>query len=116
VSALSRDGELIHGHFFGQSSHAVHAVASCGIQTGAPAFGTEVSLDMNSILVAGRTLHGIVEGDSVPGMFLPQLVELRRQGTFPVDRLMTFYDFDQINEAAAAAEAGTVVKPVLRMR
>jgi hypothetical protein len=28
---------------------------------------------------------------------------------------MTYYDFDRINEAAAAAEAGTVVKPVLRM-
>jgi aryl-alcohol dehydrogenase len=86
----------------------------CGL-IGAPAFGTEVSLDMNSILVAGRTLRGIVEGDSVPGVFLPQLVELWRQGRFPVDRLMTFYDFDQINEAAAAAEAGMVVKPVLRM-
>jgi aryl-alcohol dehydrogenase len=48
-------------------------------------------------------------------VFLPQLVELWCQGRFPVDRLMTFYDFDQINEAAAAAEAGTVVKPVLRM-
>jgi aryl-alcohol dehydrogenase len=86
----------------------------CGL-IGAPAFGTEVSLDMNSILVAGRTLRGIVEGDSVPALFLPKLVELWLQGRFPVDRLMTFYDFDQINEAAAAAEAGTVVKPVLRM-
>jgi aryl-alcohol dehydrogenase len=87
----------------------------CGL-IGAPAFGTEVSLDMNSILVAGRTLRGIVEGDSVPSLFLPRLVELWEQGRFPVDRLMTFFDFDQINEAAAAAEAGTVVKPVLRMQ
>ena len=86
----------------------------CGL-IGAPAFGTEVSLDMNSILVAGRTLRGIVEGDSVPMVFLPRLGELWLQGRFPVDRLMTFYDFDQINDAAAAAEAGTVVKPVLRM-
>jgi aryl-alcohol dehydrogenase len=86
----------------------------CGL-IGAPAFGTEVSLDMNSILVAGRTLRGIVEGDSVPSLFLPRLVELWDQGRFPVDRLMTFFDFDQINEAAAAAEAGTAVKPVLRM-
>jgi aryl-alcohol dehydrogenase len=86
----------------------------CGL-IGAPAFGTEVSLDVNTILTAGRTLRGIVEGDSVPSVFLPRLVELWRQGRFPVDRLMTFYDFDQINEAAAAAEAGTVIKPVLRM-
>ncbi|HEY1479161.1 MAG TPA: NAD(P)-dependent alcohol dehydrogenase, partial [Gaiellales bacterium] len=51
----------------------------CGL-IGAPAFGTEVSLDMNSILTAGRTLRGIVEGDSVPGLFLPRLVELWQQG------------------------------------
>jgi aryl-alcohol dehydrogenase len=86
----------------------------CGL-IGAPRFGTEVTLDVNTILTAGRTLRGIVEGDSVPSVFLPRLVELWRQGRFPVDRLMTFYDFDQINEAAGAAEAGTVVKPVLRM-
>jgi aryl-alcohol dehydrogenase len=86
----------------------------CGL-IGAPRFGTEVTLDVNTILTAGRTLRGIVEGDSVPSVFLPRLVELWRQGRFPVDRLMTFYDFDQINEAAAAAEAGAVVKPVLRM-
>jgi aryl-alcohol dehydrogenase len=86
----------------------------CGL-IGAPPFGTEVSLDVNTILTAGRTLRGIVEGDSVPSVFLPRLVELWRQGRFPVDRLMTYYDFDRINEAAAAAEAGTVVKPVLRM-
>jgi aryl-alcohol dehydrogenase len=86
----------------------------CGL-IGAPRFGTEVTLDVNTILTAGRTLRGIVEGDSVPSVFLPRLVELWRQGRFPVDRLMTFYDFDQINEAAGAAEAGMVVKPVLRM-
>jgi aryl-alcohol dehydrogenase len=97
---------------------AVECTAPTGVcgMIGAAAFGTEVSLDMNSILTAGRTLRGIVEGDSVPSVFLPRLVELWRQGRFPVERLMTFYDFDQINEAAAAAEAGTVVKPVLRMR
>ena len=38
----------------------------CGL-VGAPAFGTEVSLDMTGMLVLGRTVRGIVEGDSVPG-------------------------------------------------
>lgn len=86
----------------------------CGI-TGAPAFGTEVSLDVNSILVGGRVVRGIVEGESVPGEFMPQLVEHWLAGRFPVDRMMTFYDFDQIDQAATDAEAGTVIKPVLRI-
>jgi aryl-alcohol dehydrogenase len=37
------------------------------------------------------------------------------QGRFPFDRLVTFYDFDQINQAAADAEAGTTIKPILRL-
>jgi aryl-alcohol dehydrogenase len=37
----------------------------CGL-IGAPAFDTEVAFDMNSILVCGRTIRGIVERDSVP--------------------------------------------------
>jgi hypothetical protein len=29
--------------------------------------------------------------------------------------MMTFYDFDQIDQAAHDAESGAVIKPVLRM-
>lgn len=86
----------------------------CGV-IGAPAFGTEVVLDVNTILVAGRSVRGIVEGDSVPQLFLPQLVRLWEQGRFPVERLMTHYDFDRIEEAVADAESGRAIKPVLRM-
>ena len=48
-------------------------------------------------------------------MFLPLLLELCERGDFPVDRFMTAYDFDRIEQAAHDAEAGTVIKPVLRM-
>lgn len=86
----------------------------CGL-IGAPPFGTEVSLDMNQILAMGRTLRGIVEGQSVPDVFLPRLIELWRQGRFPVDRIMTHYAFSEIERAARDAEEGKVIKPVLRM-
>ena len=86
----------------------------CGL-IGAPPFGTEVSLDVNLMLAMGRTLRGIVEGQSIPDVFLPRLIELWRQGRFPVDRLMTYYSFDDIDRAARDAEEGVVVKPVLRM-
>lgn len=82
---------------------------------GAPAFGTEVSLDVNTILTGGRLVRGIVEGDSVPDIFLPRLVQLWEQGRFPVERFMRFYDFDEIEQAAHDAEAGETIKPVLRM-
>ena len=99
---------------FRQALECTEPAGTCGL-VGAPMFGVDVSFDMNSILVAGRTIRGIVEGDSVPELFVPRLLELWRQGRFPVDRLMTFYDFDRINEAAHDAETGRTVKPVLRM-
>jgi aryl-alcohol dehydrogenase len=85
-----------------------------GLIGGSPG-GTEVSLDMTDILVGGRTLRGVVEGDSVPEIFLPQLIRFWEQGRFPVDRLMKHYDFDAIEEAARDAEEGRTIKPVLRM-
>jgi aryl-alcohol dehydrogenase len=97
-----------------QAVYSTGPGGTCGL-IGAPPFGTEVSLDMNEILTAGRTLRGIVEGDSVPDVFLPRLIELWRQGRFPIDRIMTHYDFDEIDRAARDAEEGLVIKPVLRM-
>ena len=96
---------------------AVESTAPAGTTgiVGAPPGDAEVALNVNSILSVGRTVRGIVEGESVPPVFIPRLVELWRQGRFPIDRLMTFYDFDQIDEAAHDAEAGTTIKPVLRM-
>lgn len=99
---------------FRQAVDCTAPTGVCGL-IGAPAFGTEVSLDVNTILVGGRTVRGIVEGDSVPAEFLPRLVRLWEQGRFPVDRMMAHYDFDRIEEAVSDAESGRVVKPVLHM-
>ena len=82
---------------------------------GAPAFGTEVSLDVTTLLTGGRVVRGVVEGDCVPDEFLPYLYSLYTDGRFPVDRLMTFYEFDQIEQAAHDAESGSVIKAVLCM-
>ena len=56
---------------------------------------------------------GILEGDAVPQLFIPQLIQLWKQGRFPFDKLITTYPLSQINQAEAAAVSGTAVKPVL---
>jgi aryl-alcohol dehydrogenase len=96
---------------------AVDVLASdsvCGL-IGGPPLGTEERLDVNGLLSTGRTVRGLVEGHSVPQTFIPKLVDLWRAGRLPIDRIVRAYDFDQINEAADAALAGDVVKPVLRI-
>ena len=68
---------------------------------------------MNRILF-GRTVRGILGGDSVPDLFIPHLIELYRGGLFPFDRLITFYALGDIDRAVRDSLGGRVVKPVLR--
>ncbi len=82
---------------------------------GAPALGTEASYDVNDLLINGRTITGIVEGDSMPQEFIPDLVDLYRQGKFPFDELVTYYDFEEIEQAVEDSESGDTIKPILRM-
>ena len=97
-----------------QAVDALGSGATCGL-IGAPPLGTEEALDVNDVLARGRCVQAIVEGHSVPQVFIPKLLEFWRAGRLPIERLVRAYDFDQINQAADDALAGDVVKPVLRM-
>jgi aryl-alcohol dehydrogenase len=95
---------------------AVDVLAPLGIAAligGAPQ-GTEAPIDMSNLLF-GRTVRGIVQGDSIPQLFVPQLIELYRAGDFPFDRLVRFYEFEEINQAVADTRSGATVKPILRV-
>ena len=85
---------------------------TCGIIGVAP-LGTEIALDMNGILF-GRTVRGIIEGDSDRDVFIPRLVELHRQGRFPFDKLVRFYPLSDIETAVEDTERGEVLKAILR--
>jgi aryl-alcohol dehydrogenase len=86
----------------------------CGI-VGAPALGTEAGFDVNGVMTTGKRIIGIIEGDSVPDLFIPSLVELHAQGRFPFHKLVKFYSLDQINQAAEDSEKGITIKPVVRI-
>ena len=91
----------------------VEAVGS-QVTSVAPGEHVAMSFEWRSIL-NGRTVTGIIAGSSLPQVFLPQLLELHARGRFPVDRLMTSFPFEQINEAIDALKAGTVGKAVLTL-
>jgi len=97
---------------------AVDALApggTCAL-VGAPPFGEEVSLDVNTVLARGRTIQAVVEGHSVPAVYIPRLVAFWRAGMLPLERLVRTYPFAAFGEAAADAARGTTVKPVLTTR
>lgn len=95
-----------------QAVDALRLTGVCGVIGVAP-LGTEFTLDMNSILF-GRSVRGIIEGDSIPDVFIPQLVDLWHQGRFPFDKLVRYFPLSQINEAVHASESGQVLKAILR--
>jgi aryl-alcohol dehydrogenase len=71
-----------------------------------------MSFEWRSIL-NGRTVTGIIAGSSVPQVFLPRLFQLYAAGAFPVDRMLSFYPFPEINEAVSDIKRGAVGKAVL---
>jgi aryl-alcohol dehydrogenase len=62
---------------------------------------------------SGFTYRGIIEGDSDPDIFIPQLMSLYLDGRFPFDRLVKTYPLSEINRAVAEQQQGLCVKPVL---
>jgi aryl-alcohol dehydrogenase len=61
----------------------------------------------------GFTYRGIIEGDSEPDTFLPELMAYYLAGRFPFDRLATTYPLSQINQAIADQHQGICIKAVL---
>ncbi|RYF61815.1 MAG: NAD(P)-dependent alcohol dehydrogenase [Comamonadaceae bacterium] len=75
--------------------------------------GTEASFETGLSITRGWTLKMIIEGDAVPQVFIPRLIELWTQGRFPFDKLITEYDFTAIDTAFADSEKGDAIKPVV---
>jgi aryl-alcohol dehydrogenase len=103
-----------HPQVIRQATDALAPRGMCAI-LGASKVGTEISLDVVHMMTGGRQLRGTVEGDSSPDVLIPQLLTLHAQGRFPFDRMITFYDFADINQAIEDTERGACIKAVLRM-
>jgi aryl-alcohol dehydrogenase len=100
------------GRVIRQAVDALAVGGTCGL-IGIASPDEEVNLAIGPML-QGRSITGILEGGAIPDVFIPQMVELYKQGRFPFDKMITFYSLDRINEAAADAESGKALKAVIR--
>jgi aryl-alcohol dehydrogenase len=82
---------------------------------GASSMDEMLSINEFQLMGGGKTIKGILEGDSFPPDFIPLLLDHHLAGRFPFDRLIEVFPFEAINEAFEAGESGRVIKPVLRM-
>jgi aryl-alcohol dehydrogenase len=76
---------------------------------GAPTAALPVGLIMGK----GLRIRGIVEGDSVPRTFIPELIDLHGRGDLPLEKLVKRFDFADFDAAWSAAQSGSAIKPVL---
>ncbi|MDT6981390.1 NAD(P)-dependent alcohol dehydrogenase [Levilactobacillus zymae] len=70
---------------------------------------------MADIMAESKQLAGVIEGDAIPQLFIPKMVDYYRKGLFPFDKLVKFYDFKDIQQAFADSASGEVVKPIIRL-
>ncbi|STU72487.1 benzyl alcohol dehydrogenase [Klebsiella pneumoniae subsp. pneumoniae] len=89
---------------------AVHAVKPLGT-VAIVGFTGDITLNVqNDLMAEGKSLVGVIEGDAVPALFIPLLVQLYKQGKFPIDKLIARYPLADINQAFADSASGKVIK------
>jgi aryl-alcohol dehydrogenase len=97
-----------------QALDCLGPLGRCGFVGGAPV-GTTLEVDVRDVMLQGKTLRGIVEGDSNADVFIPQLIRMQAQGRFPFEKLVQRYPLAEIQAAVDDARAGRTIKPVVVM-
>ena len=67
----------------------------------------------DDLIPPNRMIVGVVIGDTIPKLFIPKLIEYYQKGKFPFDKLITFYNQGQLNEAMNDMLSGKTIKPVI---
>lgn len=75
--------------------------------------GTPPPGEMRAVMRAGLTIRGIIEGDSDPDSFIPEMVGWFLDGKLPFDRMITTYPLSAINRAVRDHKEGRCLKAVL---
>lgn len=97
-----------------QAIRSLAPLGRCGV-VGAPPPTVDGAFNVLDSIVKGTRIIGINQGDALPRNAIPALTDLYLKGRFPFDKLVRFYPFEDIEQAAADAHDGSTIKPVLRM-
>ena len=77
----------------------------------------EIGIDLNTEFLFGtKKVSGFIAGLVPAKYFVPKIIEFYRQGRFPLEKLVTYYDFDNINQAFEDMRSGASIKPILKIK
>ncbi len=87
---------------------------TCAMVGGAKMTAT-VTFNHPDVLLHGKRIAGTMGGGGQTPDFLVSLMTLQRDGRFPMEKLVRFYDFADVNRAIDDSDNHTTIKPILRM-
>jgi aryl-alcohol dehydrogenase len=64
-------------------------------------------------LFMGKNIVSVTEGDAVSKLFIPQMIDYYKAGRFPIDKLISCYEFKDINQAIQDSHDGKIIKGVI---
>lgn len=83
------------------------------IQVGTGMPDANLSLHMQSFMVSGKHYFGAIQGHSNTREYIPEMIKWWRNGDFPVEKLVTFFEYGNFMEALQAMGSGDAIKPVI---
>ncbi|GHJ85443.1 hypothetical protein NliqN6_1845 [Naganishia liquefaciens] len=94
---------------------AFDSLASFGhlASIGNPGVGITPPFEINDVVNGGKTWSGIIMGGGDPRQALPFLIELHREGRFPLEKMSRYYAFDDFDKAMHDMHDGTTIKPII---
>lgn len=96
---------------------ALAALTNQGELTLVAAGYQEIGIDLNTEFLFGtKKLSGYIAGLVSAKYIVPKLIEYYKQGLFPFDKLVTYYEFKDIGQAFDDMKSGKSIKPILKIK
>ncbi|KAL4932013.1 NAD(P)-dependent alcohol dehydrogenase [Aspergillus undulatus] len=83
---------------------------------GVPPAQYDLSINGIQHINTGRAVVGCIEGDCVPSEAIATLIKWYRDGRFPMDKLISYFEAREFKQALAGLDDGSVVKAVLNWK
>ncbi|KAF2762618.1 GroES-like protein [Pseudovirgaria hyperparasitica] len=75
--------------------------------------GSKLNIDITDMVVTGKKIMGTIEGDAVPDVWIPKMIQWWREGQLPFDRLIKVFKAEDFEEAVHQMHTGETVKPII---
>ncbi|KAL4908429.1 hypothetical protein BDW74DRAFT_175111 [Aspergillus multicolor] len=76
----------------------------------------ELGVSVVQHINSGRAVIGCIEGDCIPSEAIPKLIQWYREGRFPIEKLITYFEAPEFQKALDGLNDGSVIKAVLKWK